>query len=165
MPIVDMDQTTIIGTKPYRSVTGAIRCHHNIGGKATTRLIVDFRLARLGIILNNTSVIGTQPVVALRIHCRGIDIAQLQRLETDHLLYILVNTVTIGGNPHAAVLVEHQMLGRILTERGGVELIVHELFHFLAFRINHKQALMVGRHPYPPTIIHTDIPHLKGIRQ
>ena len=81
-------------------------------------------------------VVRSQPVVARQILCRGVDITQFQCFEAQHLLYILVDAITIGRNPHTAVLVKHQALGRILTQGCLVKLIVEEVLHLLGLRVD-----------------------------
>ena len=165
MAIGNVNETAIVGTKPYRAVLGRIRGNHDVGSKTVVGLVKYLGLTCLRIILDDTTVVGAQPVVALMVFRRGVDITQLQRLEANHFLDILVQSVTVGGNPHAAVVVEQQVFTRVLTERGGIELVVLKLLHFLALGVDNEKSFMVCDNPHPTTLVHTDIPYLQRIGQ
>ena len=161
---INLDQTAIIGTKPECTVVRTIARHHHVRGKAA-RLVDQFSRLGFGIVFDDTAVVGTQPVSAvLSLHCR-VDITQLDGPDTRWTLDILVQTVTIGTDPHVTRLVEHQALHRILTERGLVVLIIQELLDLLVFEIHDNKALMVGDKPHPVALVHDHIPHLQVLRQ
>ena len=124
-------------------------------------LVIHGALTRLWVVFYNASVIRTQPIIALMVFRGGVDITQLQGTEAQHLLNVLVQSVTIGSYPHAAVLIQHQVLGGVLAQRGGIKLIVLKLLHLLRLRVYHKESLVVSHNPYPATLVHTYVPHLQ----
>ena len=161
---INLYQTAVIGTKPERTVVRAITRHHHVRSKAA-RLVDQFSRLGFGIKFDDTAVVGTQPVHAVLTFHRGVDITEFDGPDTRGTLDILVQTVTIGTDPHVTRLVEHQSLRRILTERGLVELVVQELLDLLVVEIHDDEPLMVGGKPHPVALVHDHIPHLQILRQ
>ena len=54
----------------------------DIRKETVTGLVIQFRLARLGVILDDTTVIGTKPIIAFFIFSRGIHITYIKRGKT-----------------------------------------------------------------------------------
>ena len=94
----------------------------------------------------------------------GVDIAQLYVRDACLLFDILVQTVTVGTHPHIAIFVEQHVLQRVLTDRGLVELVVHETARFLGFRIDDPQSFVVSTQPEPVAMVlhHHPRQHIVG---
>ena len=91
----------------------------------------------------------------------SIDVAQFQALQAGRTLYILVDAILIGTYPHAALIVNIDILGGIVRKRCRVKLIVQQLAHFVTLQVHHQHTIMVGSHPQPSAVVHLHIPCLQ----
>ena len=71
-------------------------------------------LVGFGVIHDDALVVGTQPVVAMMVFAYSIDVAQFQTLQAGRTLYILVDAILIGTYPHAALIVNIDILGGVV---------------------------------------------------
>ena len=62
-------------------------------------------------------------------------------------------------------MIGHQVSHGVIAQRSRIELIVKQLLHLLALRVNHKYALMVGTDPDPAALVGHHIPDLQRIGQ
>ena len=72
-----VNESTIIGSEPYRAILGATAGYHHIAGKAAAGLIIDLGLASGWQVFDDTTVVGTKPPVAGSIHTGGVHVAHL----------------------------------------------------------------------------------------
>ena len=160
-----MNKSAIVGTKPHGAITGAIAGHHDVGRYAIVLLIDERCLASGTVITDDTTVIGTEPVIASGINGGGVNVAQLKGIESKEFLDVLVQTVAVAGYPHVTGLVEHEFLLSILADRCSIELIVDKVLNLLILGIDNEDTLVVGGKPYPSALVHTYVPSLHAIGQ
>jgi hypothetical protein len=125
---------------------------------------VAYNLMFLGVIYQNATVVGTNPVVSITVFANGIDVCQLHTSQTGNALRILVDTILIGTNPHTSAMVYIDLLRGIIRDGGQVELVVQKLTALAGLQIDNKDAVMVCSHPHPATLVALDIPYFEFLR-
>ena len=160
-----MKQSTFVGTKPQATVLRSITAHDDIAWHAKTLFRKGLhRLQGLRIHLDDTTVITTQPVIALLVFCHRIDITYGQTLEVRQGLSTHGHTVLITGKPHTPQLIQIQVLDGNIRQRRVVALDIGKLAPLLVFKVEHQHTEVVSRHPEQPLRIVTDFPDQDVIR-
>ena len=103
-------------------------------------------------------IVRSCPTVATRVNTDGIDIAQVHMLEVKLVLGIEVDTIHIGGNPHAVLLVTINLAKGIVSYGCLVVLLRQELTHLTTLHVDHTQTVMVSGQPKHAMTIGHHIP-------
>ena len=158
-------QTTVISAKPQTAVTGFIGTHHDITEHRTVGCrIVSHLLTTLRIIDDDTTIVGSQPVIAVIVLAYSVDVTQFQILHAARTFLIHVDTILIRADPYQAVFVQIDVTQRVIADGRLVELAVHELSHGMMSQVKHQQAFMVGSTPDTSSVVNLHIPYHQGIR-
>ena len=129
-------QATLPSAEPQCSLTILIAAHDDVARRAHfSFLIFSHHLVSLRIHFLNASAVHTQPVKAIVVFHYSVNIAKGQTGETGHGIVIHRQSVLIGGNPHAAQLVEIQVLGCDVGQRGFITSHVSKLSPFLVLEV------------------------------
>ena len=116
-------------------------------------------LVRLRIHLHDTTVVTPYPVVALLVLGDSVDIAYGHALEVRHRLQTHGHTVLIAGQPHAAQLIQIQVLNGDIGQRCLITLHVGKLAPLAVLLVEHQYAHMVGSHPHQSLRVVANLPH------
>ena len=119
-------------------------------------------LTRLGIIQQDTLIVGTNPVIATLILAGRRDITQIYTLQTCVSSDVLVHTILIRSNPDAAIIGLADGTKGVITDRGLVVFIIQELFPLIIFHVNDNKAIVVAHHPQPVILIDQNVPYHQG---
>ena len=155
-----MRQSTIVGTEPYSAVAGSPRTYDNIAHQATIvlgKMIHD--LTGLGIIQQDTLIVGTNPVIAALILTSSRDITQFDTHQTGMRSDILVDTVLIGTDPYTAIIGLTDRTKSVIADRGFVVFVIQELFPLIVFHIDDNKTVVVAHQPQPVILINNQVPH------
>ena len=104
-------------------------------------------LTRLGIIQQDTLVVGTHPIIAPLILAGRSDITQFHTLQTGMSRDILVHTILIRTDPYAAIIGLTNRTEGIIADRAIVIFIVQELLPLIVLHVDDHQSIVVAYQP------------------
>ena len=163
--ILIFQDTTLVGTKPQTAVLSGIAAYDDIAGHTEPLFREGVNgFQRLGVHLDDTTIIPAYPVIALPVLTDGVDITDVHTHEVRHRLRTHCHAVLIRSHPHPAQLVQIQVLTGDIRQRRLVALHIRKLPPFLRLEVQHQHPVVVGGHPQESLGVVADLPHLDILR-